>query len=248
MEQLSLKDVEKFVSTEIVTFHKNKLEILKRKKLQKLLRDKNPYLFKAKNILIASDLVTNIMDAYLYASEEKLFGDFLEELAIFVAGKTYGGRKSSATGIDLEFEKCGRHYLVSVKSGPNWGNSSQQKKQQTDFQKAVGVLKQSRSEAMVEPVLGICYGKSKTKHLRGYTKVMGQLFWNLLGGNPNLYTDIIEPLGHDAKKHNEEFLKQKAVIINTFTAEFLKEFCGSGQICWDKLVKFNSGNMTDDAS
>ena len=76
------------------------------------------------------------MDAFLSASEEKSFGDFLEELAIFISTLSYNGRKSSATGIDLEFNKKDVHYIISVKSGPNWGNSSQQKRQIDDFNKA----------------------------------------------------------------------------------------------------------------
>ena len=53
--------------------------------LKTILRKKNPYLFKAKNINLASDLIREILDAFLYSSEEKLFGDFLEDLATFIS-------------------------------------------------------------------------------------------------------------------------------------------------------------------
>jgi len=134
-------------------------------------------------------------------------------------------------------------YLVSVKSGPNWGNSSQQKKQEVDFQNAVKVLKQSRHTINVLPVLGICYGKVKTSHVRGYLKVVGQNFWYLISEDENLYTDIIEPLGHRAKQHNTKFLRQKSKIVNLFTQQFLADFCDQGVINWKKLVEFNSGNL-----
>ena len=61
--------------------------------------------------------------------------------------------------------------------------------------------------------------------------------------NKNLFTDIIEPLGYEAKKHNETFIKHKNKIINIFTEEFLKEFCENGYINWNKIVVFNSGNI-----
>ena len=64
-----------------------------------------------------------ILDAHLSSQEEGIFGGFLEELAVFICGRVYRGKKSSAEGIDLEFEKDGTSYLVSIKSGPNWGNS-----------------------------------------------------------------------------------------------------------------------------
>ncbi len=243
MEKLNLKEVADFVNKNISLFHQSKLSTLKSINLKALLKKKNPYLFKAKNITVAADLVKNILDAFLSSSEEKLFGDFLEELAIFISGKTCKGRKSAATGIDFEFENDGKHYLVSVKSGPNWGNSSQQKKQELDFQIAVKVLKQSRRSLNVEPVLGICYGKVRTTHLRGYLKVVGQNFWYLISEDENLYTDIIEPLGYRAKQHNAKFRKEKSKIINLFTKEFLDGFCDDGVINWKKLVEFNSGNL-----
>ena len=64
--------------------------------------------------------------------------------------------------------------MSSVKSGPNLGNNAQQKKQIDDFNKAVRVLKQSNHVLNVQPVLGICYGKTKTSYLHGYMKVVGQ--------------------------------------------------------------------------
>ncbi len=243
MEKLKLNDIKEFVSKNICLFHQSKLKTLEKIKLKEILKKKNPYLFRAKDITIASDLISNILDAFLSSSEEELFGSFLEELAVFIAGKTCKGRKSAATGIDIEFTNKEVLYLVSIKSGPNWGNNAQQNKQQQDFQTAVRVLKQAKHKLNVQPVLGICYGKTKTTFLRGYMKVVGQNFWYLISENENLYTDIIEPLGYRAKQHNDAFVKQKGKVVNSFTQEFISEFCNDGIINWEKLVKFNSGNL-----
>jgi len=243
MEKLNIDEINNFVNKNISMFHQNKLKSLQSINLKDVLKKKNPYLFKAKNIAVASDLVTSILDAFLSSSEEKHFGDFLEELAIFISGKTCKGRKSAATGVDMEFVNQGIHYLVSIKSGPNWGNSSQQNKQEYDFQIATKVLKQSKRSLNVQPVLGICYGKVRTSYLRGYLKVVGQNFWYLISENENLYTDIIEPLGYKAKQHNAKFMKQKSKIVNLFTQEFIRDFCDNGIINWKKLVEFNSGNL-----
>lgn len=72
---------------------------------------------------------------------------------------------------------------------------------------------------------------------------MGQNFWYLISEDENLYTDIIEPLGHRAKQHNTKFLKQKSILVNLFTQQFLSDFCDQGVINWKKLVEFNSGNL-----
>ena len=228
MNTISQEKIIEYISKEIVNFHDNKLKCLQQLNLKSILKKKNPYLFKAKNINIATDLICELTDAVLSASEEKIFGDFLEDLAIFIANKIYSGRKSSSTGIDLEFVKDNIHFLVSIKSGPNWGNSSQQNKQQIDFQKAVAVLKQSRHSINVNPVLGICYGKTKTNHLRGYLKIVGQSFWHFLSGNENLYTDIIEPLGYNARNIMKTLIKRKNLLsifllMNSFKNSVLME-------------------------
>jgi len=243
MNTIEMFDVAEYVNQHISEFHQSRFQILSKLTLKKLIT-KNPYLFRAKNILIASELISNTLDAFLSSSEEKLFGDFLEDLAVFIASKTTGGYKSSAPGIDLEFEISGAHFLISIKSGPNWGNSSQHKKLVQDLNEAERRLKQSHHVKNVYKVLGICYGKTPTKITpNGYYKIVGQNFWALISNMENLYTEIIEPVGFKAKEHNEQFNEKKGSIINCLTAQFIKEFCDdSGVIDWKKLVKYVSGN------
>ena len=243
MNPLCLDEVNACANENIEDFHQRRIVLLEELKLDNLLK-KNPYLFKAKNITTAGDLMTGLLDARLSSSEEKLFGNFLEDLAIFIASKTCNGHKSIAPGVDLEFENTGIYYIVSIKSGPNWGNSSQQSKLAEDLRKAVTRVKQSRHGANVQPVLGICYGKTRTNYLRGYLKVVGQNFWYLVSENKQLYTDIIEPIGYRAKEHNDMFYEERARVVNRFTREFIDKFCDdTGAIDWVKLVEFNSGNF-----
>jgi hypothetical protein len=242
MNPLCLDKVNTYVNENMVDFHQRRIVSLETLRLDDLLK-KNPYLFKAKNITTAGDLIAGLLDARLSSSEEKLFGDFLEDLAIFIASRTCDGHKSTAPGVDLEFENKGVHYIVSIKSGTNCGNSSQQSKLAEDLRKAVTRVKQSRHGTNAQPVLGICYGKTRTSYLRGYLKVVGQNFWYLVSENEHLYTDIIEPIGYRAKEHNDAFYEEKARVVNRFTREFIDRFCHStGAINWVRLVQFNSGN------
>ena len=247
MKSLNLDEVREYVNENIVDFHQRKIKSLEELRLEKLLT-KNPYLFKAKNISTASELITDLLEAFLSSSEEKLFGDFLEGLAVFVAQKTCGGHKSTAPGVDLEFFNKNVHYVISVKSGTNWGNSSQQNKLEQDLKNAVVRVKQLKRGTNVQPVLGICYGRTKTSYVRGYLKVVGQNFWYLISENKALYTDIIEPIGHRAKEHNENFMRGRSRVINLFTKQFIDRFCdATGAIDWINLVEFNSGNYDLDS-
>ena len=243
MQPLDLEAVAKHVNDKIVDFHERRVKSIEKLKLARLLR-KNPYLFRAKDVTTAGQLIDGFLDAFLSSSEEKLFGDFLENLAVFVARQTAGGHKSTAPGVDLEFFNNGIHYVVSIKSGTNWGNSSQKSRLEQDLRNAVRRVKQLDQAANVQPVLGICYGKTRTTNTdRGYLQVVGQNFWNLISESKELYTDIIDPIGHRAKEHNDKFLSEKSKLTNRLTKMFIDDFCDpSGAINWLKLVRHNSGN------
>ncbi len=133
MKPITQQELTDYVEANIQIFHQRRLENLQKLKLMNVVKRKNPYLFKAKNINTASEFVKTILEAHLSSQEETIFGGFLEGLAIFICTQVYDGRKSSAEGIDLEFEKDSVRYIISIKSGPNWGNSSQIKKMQDNF-------------------------------------------------------------------------------------------------------------------
>jgi hypothetical protein len=90
-------------------------------------------------------------------------------------------------------------------------------------------------------VNGCCYGRNGKEDKGDYHKLCGQQFWAFISGDENLYTEIIEPLGYQAKKRNEDFDKRYAKIINQFSKSFMDHFCNQGEINWGKLVQFNSG-------
>lgn len=242
MNLLDLDNVVNYVENNIGDFHKRRAASLSSLSLKKILKRKNPYLFKAKNISTAHDLVKSLLDAHLSSQEEAIFGEFLEGLAIYVNFLVYEGKKSSTEGIDLEFSKDGIDYIVSIKSGPNWGNSSQINKMRDSFKKAIKTKRTGNYKANIRAINGCCYGIDNHPDKGDYLKLCGQKFWEFISGNQNLYIQIIEPLGHKAKVKNDEFNQEYGRILNVFEAEFLKDFCPDGYINWAKLVELNSGS------
>ena len=245
MRTLDLNEVVDYVEENIRRFHEKRISNLDSLKLNKVLRRKNPYLFKAKYVLTADQIVRGLVDAHISSNEETIFGDWLEGLAIFINQRTYGGWKSGIPSIDLEFDKDGHRYIVNIKSGPNWGNSSQIAKMKLDFKTAQRTLRTSNSGLSIVCVNGCCYGRDNHPDKGDYFKYCGQRFWEFISGNPNLYTEIIEPLGHRAKAQNDDFVRAYSARINQFTMEFGNQFCdATGQIDWEALVKFNSSADT----
>jgi hypothetical protein len=244
MKKLNLTDVSQYVEDNIGVFHEKRISSLDTLSLSKVLRRKNLYLFKAKHVLTAQEIVKGLVDAHISSNEETIFGDWLEGLAIFINEKVYRGWKSGIAGIDLEFDKDSRRYIVNIKSGPNWGNSSQISKMVSDFKTAKRTLRTSNSGLNIIAVNGCCYGRDNNPDKGDYFKYCGQTFWEFISGDTNLYTEIVEPLGHKAKEKNDDFLKSYSQMINKFTREFGKDFCdNSGAIDWEKLVRFNSSTI-----
>ena len=69
----------------------------------------------------------------------------------------------------------------------------------------------------------------------------GQAFWEFISGDPNMYLEIIEPLGIDAKKKNDNYQQEFDKMITKFTKEFSDNYCdNNGNISWNKIVKLNS--------
>jgi len=238
---LNIEDITKYVEQNIGDFHAKRLEKLEKLNFKEVLKRKNPYLYKAKNILTAQDLIKNLLDAFLQSQEETLFGDFMEGVAIFVCQMVFNGCKSQKLeGIDLEFVKNGIIYIVEIKSGPNWGNSSQIKRMKDNFQNAKAILESENQNAKVVAVNGCYYGIDNKPNKGSYFKYCGQEFWEFISDDENLYINIIEPLGHNAKEKNEEFLLAYSRVINKFTLKFSQEFCEDGIINWEKIVEFNS--------
>src|SRR3982074_264759 len=100
MKLISLKDVTQYVEENIGIFHDKRIAGLNDLKLTKVLGKKNPYLFKAKYILTAQEIIKSLTDAFISSQEETIFGDWLEGFAIFINFKAYNGWKSGIQGID----------------------------------------------------------------------------------------------------------------------------------------------------
>lgn len=241
MKELNISDVLFYVEENIEIFHQKRIKSLDQLKLSKILKRKNPYLYKAKNVATAEEIIKGIIDAHISSNEETIFCDWLEGLAIFINKKTYGGFKSGIKGIDLEFDNNNTRCIVNIKSGPNWGNSSQISKMISDFKSAKKTLRTSNSKLNIIAVNGCCYGIDNKSDKGDYFKYCGQSFWEFISGNKDLYLQIIEPIGYKAKEKNDEYSKLYSNMINRFTKEFTSDYCkDNGEIDWEKIVQFNS--------
>lgn len=181
-------------------FYTTRLNNLHSLHLTGVLKRKNPYLFKAKNIELAGDLVKSIVDAFLSSQEEAIFGNLMEGFAIHVSKTLYGGFKSELKSVDLEFHRDDAYHIVGIKSGTNWGNSDQVAKMRDNFKLAKEILRERGVSGEIMAVNGCIYGKDRmplknhTDPDKQYYKYAGQEFWRFISGDDNLYREIITPI------------------------------------------------------
>jgi hypothetical protein len=239
-------ELKAFIAQEVSAFHERRLEKLTGLELDEVLERKNPYLLKASGVETPDELVRELLDLYLSSQEAGLFGTTFEQIVIFVCGEVYGGRKSGIEGVDLEFEKGDTKYIVSIKSGPSWGNSSSIKAMRDHFAKAKRVLGTNTSGASVIAVNGCCYGKEAQADKGDYLKLCGQPFWELISGDPDLYLTIHKMIGEEFDAQRDAFESGYADVVKRITSEVATGFTdGKGRINWAKLVETNSGAASE---
>lgn len=239
------------IETLLEEFYARRIAALDTIDLEKALRRKNPYLYKATGKNNAAEIVNELLVAHSSSSDETLFGNiFFEPLALWVAQENYRGDPSFAVtishgeGMDMSIEKLGsRVSPIAVKSGPNVFNASSKKKQAQNFASLRARL--SKAGALYDPIIGYCYGKKKQSE-RGagagqYRELAGQDFWFELTGEPDFYLRIIDLMGVRPMAHAPLFTDAFNRASNRLSTAFLAGFqLETGAIDWEKFAMFNS--------
>jgi Type II restriction endonuclease EcoO109I len=229
--------LEQLIDSLLDTFYSRRIKKLNTLKLKETLTRKNPYLYKATGVEKASEIVQEILTAYMSSSDEGIFGDaFFEPLAEAVA---VNGRVSETVGIDVISEEEIRYKAIAVKSGPSVFNSTSRTKQ-IEYFKELRSRVQKRDK-IFDAVVGYGYGKKQSDN-GDFREIAGQAFWEELTGDSEFYLKIIDLMGQKPQKHLPEYLKAFDAAVNRFTGEFINDFCKpDGTINWEKIVRFNSG-------
>jgi hypothetical protein len=219
------------------------LDALESLDLKVVLRRKNPYLFRAKGIANAPEMITELLTAHLTSSDEGIFGEeFFEPIFKLVTNCVIAGAK----GVDFVIETEDSFQAISLKSGPNAFNSSQVAKQTDQFREMErslrATLKSLRKQFI--PIMGCGYGKvnSPPTSSRGYYKLAGQAFWEKVTGDADFYLKLIRLMRDHPEGHRSTFKMAWDRAVNRFVRDFARDFCDErGNVLWEKLVQFNSG-------
>lgn len=226
------------VSRALKNFYERRIDKLEKIDIFDVLKRKNPYLYRAFGTNDAHDFIEEVLVHYQSSSDETIFGDFFEEVAI---GVSKNGRKSSANSIDVEVWSDDQKSvsLYAVKSGTHVFNAQSKERQRQAFMEA-----QRRLQGIaVTPIVGYSYGRRRnsSSNRNNFNEHAGQVFWRRLSGQENFYIELIELIGKAAEEHKQNFKREWDKCINRQFLTFMKVF-GSpdGSILWDLIVKYSS--------
>ena len=219
------------IASALETFYGTLIEKIDGLNIQKVMKRKNPYLYRAKAMQSATEIV------------ETIFGNcFFEPIAIAASG----GNKALAEGIDIMIQNNETNTIsaIAVKSGPSVFNADSKKRQEQNFTAASKLAQQAK--ARYEAYIGYCYGKKKESG-RGkpkmYQELAGKRFWAELTGDEDFYIKIIGYMGTMPEKYVADYKESYNRAANRLVREFSNSFCREdGSIDWEKLVEFNSGD------
>ncbi len=231
----------KAIATALENFYTSLIARMDSLNIKIVMKRKNPYLFRAKAMNSASQIVDAILAAFVSSSEETVFGNvFFEPIATAAAQ----GQKALAEGIDIMVERDDTIYAIAVKSGTSVFNADSRKKQEQNFMSAAKLAQQVKKRFV--PIVGYGYGKKKTSN-RGmakfYLELAGKDFWAELTGDDEFYIKLIRYMEKLPEMYVEDFNLSYDKAANRLVKEFTQIFCfDDGSINWEKLVEFNSGD------
>lgn len=237
------QEVIKAIASALENFYGSLINKIDTLNIQKVMKRKNPYLYRAKAMQSASDIVESVLSAFVSSSEETIFGNcFFEPIAIAVSG----GNKALAEGIDLMIEDKQNNviYAIAVKSGPSVFNADSKKRQEQNFIAASKLAHQVK--ARYEAYIGYSYGKKKASDKgkpKMYHELAGKQFWSELTGDDEFYKKIISYMGALPEQYVAKYMESYNKAANRLVREFSNDFCkDDGSIDWERLVEFNSGD------
>ncbi len=105
------------IAAALETFYDTLIEKVDTLNIQKVMRRKNPYLYRAKAMKSAAEIVESVLMAFVSSSEETVFGNcFFEPIAVAASG----GNKALAEGIDIMIHDKETNVItaIAVKAAP----------------------------------------------------------------------------------------------------------------------------------
>ena len=199
----------------------------------KLIRRKNPYLYRASGISSVEELVERALSDFVSSSTETFFGVALEHFITSLPGLI----KSSAPGVDVEKRSGQLVELFAIKSGPAGYNSSSFKTQREDLARSKTILEQ-QADLVVRAFVGCSYGRQRDGRLSsGYIVLSSKNLWAKLSDDVDFYMKVLDAYGCVSKFYEGDV----EATHDRLLAEAKERFSKGSGVDWAKVLQAGSG-------
>jgi len=229
---LTEAQAKRLVSDFETTFARPFADKLRSLRIKEIIKNKNPYLYRASGIVSCEDLVKRALQDYVSASVEGPFGAVFESVARLLSGgiKPVGGGE-----VDLDVRRGDVAYLYAIKSGSKGFNSSSEDKAKRDLDSAESRLRQDRIRT--EKKIAFAYGRKQTTFRGGIERLASKQFWADMSGDQEFYKKLLDVCGLLAPLYTADMTAPFEDLL--YEAQEL--ICENGNVNWDKVLSLVSG-------
>jgi hypothetical protein len=232
--------IEKYIFTAAREFHKGQLDKLDRVSAKSLIKSVDPYILMMSPFTTKESWAVKSLDRHMFSSEEGMKGTMYEKIARFILKVRIPGARKPPQFFDCQLYADGFLTFFELKSGSNWGNSSQWDSLRRRFTE----LQRNHAPQPVRLILGIAYGKSSKGILEHYDgkiiEIRGQEFWHYITDEPDFYIELGKRLASGSKAYNSSLILKRNTTINRLISE-AEEFCfPNGQLDTELILRMNS--------
>jgi hypothetical protein len=239
LEQVVHTAVEKFIRKEITKFHNKKIKKIRNLSTRELING-DPFLVAMNNVNTGLCWIRQCVDRIVFASEETLRGHVYENIAKFIL-KLRFKEITLDSPVDIVLEGKHNIFLIEIKSGSSWGNSSQWFALRKHFEAAEKQINLMKINKSVIKLLGICYGNSR--HIErddGIIELRGPAFWTFVSGSTNFYFTLGKLCNSNSKLYAKKVELEKHKTILRLMEQFKGNVCyNNGEINKKKLLELN---------
>ncbi len=224
---IGVKVIEAFQAT-IATPLAKKMHTLK---MKEIIRNKNPYLYRASGVNTCSDLVERAFHDFISSSRENYSGPFFEAIAQIFSG---GIKPVNGGEVDLDVRRGDTAYLYAMKSGAKGFNSSSYDKAKRDLLTAERRLRQDRIKT--EKRIAFAYGKRRETDKDGIIQLTSKEFWAEISGDPEFYRKLLDACGLMSHLYTVDIQAPYSALLDEAHALF----CDGDSVDWNRVLKLVS--------
>ena len=185
----------------------------------------------SRTLLTPQDVAQRLLDNHLVPRQGERTDNFLRELIRGVSSAD----DSATERIDFKLQLGDTLYMIVLSTAVAQDPKTSARMLRR-FQQSRKTHPRSSRGFDIVFVEGCCFGTGENKEQMGHSRLCGDTFWSLISHIPDLYSQVVEPIGHKLSNLNTMFRDEYMQVVNIHTSGVCRNYVtNDGGFGWDKL-------------